>query len=93
MSGGHFGYCGYDYIRVRRFSDELEEEIANNDKGAIQKGTYSEEFYPNYKPEVISYLKAQIPKMRKLAEIMKHIDYLYSGDHGEDSFFVASERS
>jgi hypothetical protein len=24
--------------------------------------------------------------MRKMAEIMRHIDYLYSGDHGEDSF-------
>ena len=26
--------------------------------------------------------------MRKMAEIMRHIDYLYSGDHGEDSFMV-----
>jgi hypothetical protein len=24
--------------------------------------------------------------MRRVAEIMRHIDYLYSGDHGEDSF-------
>ena len=24
--------------------------------------------------------------MRKMAEIMRHVDYLYSGDHGEDSF-------
>ena len=24
--------------------------------------------------------------MRKIAKIMRHIDYLYSGDHGEDSF-------
>jgi hypothetical protein len=24
--------------------------------------------------------------MRKVSEIMRHIDYLYSGDHGEDSF-------
>ncbi len=24
--------------------------------------------------------------MRKMAEIMRHIDYLYSGDHGDDTF-------
>ena len=26
--------------------------------------------------------------MRKVSEIMRHIDYLYSGDHGEDTFMV-----
>ena len=31
-------------------------------------------------------MKAQLPKLRKMAEIMRHIDYLYSGDHGDDSF-------
>ena len=35
---------------------------------------------------MIDYLKAQLPKMRKMAEIMCAVDYLYSGDHGEDSF-------
>ena len=35
---------------------------------------------------MIEYLKEQLPKMRKMAEIMRHIDYLYSGDHGDDSF-------
>jgi len=35
---------------------------------------------------VIEYLKEQLPKLRKMAEIMRHIDYLYSGDHGDDSF-------
>ena len=34
----------------------------------------------------IEYLKKQVPKMRKMSEIMRHIDYLYSGDHGDDSF-------
>lgn len=41
---------------------------------------------PNHDPKVLEYLKAQIPKMRKMAEIMRHIDYLYSGDHGDDTF-------
>ncbi len=86
MSGGHFGDCGYDYYKVSQFADELEVEIENNGKGRQEDRTYGEMWYPDHEPEVIEYLKDQLPKMRKMAEIMRHIDYLYSGDHGDDSF-------
>lgn len=86
MSGGHFGDCGYDYYKVAQFADELEEEIQRNGKPRNEDRTYGEEWYPNHDPEVIEYLKEQLPKMRKIAEIMRHIDYLYSGDHGDDTF-------
>jgi len=84
MSGGHFGDCGYDYYKVSQFADELEVEIDNNGKEGNTDDGYS--WYPNHDPEVIEYLKEQVPKMRKIAEIMRHIDYLYSGDHGDDTF-------
>jgi len=80
MSGGHFGYCGYDYFKVAQFADELEQEIANN----LVEDEYG--YSPNHEPEVIEYLKEQLPKLRKIAEIMRHIDYLYSGDHGDGTF-------
>lgn len=80
MSGGHFGDCGYDYYKVTQFADELEVEIENN--GEVNEDGYKYEF----DSDVIDYLEAQLPKMRKMAEIMRHIDYLYSGDHGDDSF-------
>ena len=80
MSGGHFG--DYDYYRVAQFADELELSIENN--GKVDE--YGDKH--NYDPDVIDYLEAQIPKMRKMAEIMRHIDYLYSGDHGDDSFLL-----
>ena len=86
MSGGHFGNCGYDYYKVAQFADELEEEILNNGRKREDSGYYGEEYYHSLDSEVIEYLKEQLPKMRKMAEIMRHIDYLYSGDHGEDSF-------
>jgi hypothetical protein len=86
MSGGHFGNCGYDYYKVAQFADELEEEILKNGQKREDSGYYDEEYYPSFEPEVIEYLKEQLPKMRKMAEIMRHIDYLYSGDHGDDSF-------
>ena len=82
MSGGHFGNCGYDYYKVAQFADELEVEIQNNNK----PDEY--EYAPNFSPETIKYLRKQLRQMRKVSEIMRHIDYLYSGDHGEDSFMV-----
>ena len=81
MSGGHFTDCGYDYYKVKQFADELEDEIRHNGKVG-EEG----DWYPNHSDEVIEYLKEQVPKMRKMAEIMRHIDYLYSGDHGDDTF-------
>ena len=86
MSGGHFGNCGYDYYKVYQFADELEDEILNNGRERNDTGYYGIDHYPNFPDEVIEYLKEQLPKMRKMAEIMRHIDYLYSGDHGDDSF-------
>ena len=82
MSGGHFGNCGYDYYKVAQFADELEVAIDNNGK-VDEYGDKHE-----YDPDVIDYLEAQIPKMRKMAEIMRHIDYLYSGDIGDDGFLL-----
>jgi hypothetical protein len=83
MSGGHFCDCGYDYYKVVQFADELEEEIQNNNK----PDEYG--YAPNLSPETIKYLRKQLRRMRKVSEIMRHIDYLYSGDHGEDSFMYS----
>jgi hypothetical protein len=88
MSGGHFTDCGYDYYKVAQFANELEVEIENNGKARDEDRTYGYEWYPNHDPDVIDVLQEQIPKLRKMAEIMKHIDYLYSGDIGDDSFLL-----
>ena len=80
MSGGHFNSNGYIYYRVYEFADELENEIQNNNR----PDEYN--YAPEYKEEVIQFLKCKVEEIRKLAKIMKEIDYLYSGDHGEDTF-------
>jgi hypothetical protein len=82
MSGGHFGDCSYDYYKVAQFADELEVEIENNGK-VDEYGWKS-----NHDPDVIDVLQEQLPKLRKMSEIMKHIDYLYSGDIGDDGFLL-----
>ena len=86
MSGGHFG--DYDYYKVDQFADELEVEIENNGKSKDDSGYYGEKWYPNHDPDVIDVLREQIPKLRKMATIMRDIDYLYSGDIGDDGFLL-----
>ena len=85
MSGGHF-YPEYCYNQISSFADDVENDIENNGKEREDTGYYGEKYYPKYSDEVIDYIKSQIPQMRKISEIMRHIDYLYAGDHGEDSF-------
>ncbi len=80
MSGGHFNNNDYIYYRVYEFADQLENHIQNNDK----ENDYG--YCPNYSQEVIEFLKPKVEEIRKIAKLMKEIDYLYSGDHGEDSF-------
>ncbi len=80
MSGGHFNYNGYIYFQVEEFANQLEKDIANNN--IPDEYGYSSA----YNNEVIDYLKFQVSKIRQMAETMRAIDYLYSGDHGEDSF-------
>ena len=79
MSGGHF-YPDYAYHKVSGFAYEVEQEIENNNK----EDEYG--YAHNYSPEVIEYIKSQIPQMYKVAEIMRAVDFLYAADHGEDSF-------
>ena len=84
MSGGHFNGNGYIYHQVSQFAYELEEEIRHNGKAGTD-GDHSN-YYSNHSSEVIEYLEEQVHFIHKMADIMRHIDYLYSGDHGEDSF-------
>jgi len=87
MSGGSFNNNGYIYYQVHQFADELEHEIENNDL----KDEWG--YYRGYGEEVLSYLREQIPILRNLSQVMRDIDYLYSGDHGEDSFLKRVKRN
>ena len=80
MSGGHFNDNGYIYHQVSQFAYELENEIQNNNV----KDDYG--YASDYNQEVIEYLEDQVHFLHKMADIMRHIDYLYSGDHGPDTF-------
>lgn len=87
MSGGTLQpqYC---YYQVNQFADELENEIENNDREDERNYNYA----PHFNEETLKILRTQLPMIRKLGRVMKEIDYLYSGDHGEDSFRRVMER-
>ena len=80
MSGGHFNHNNYIYYQVYQFADELEHEIERNN-------TKDEWGYaPSLSEETLNLLRQKVIEIRKISEEMRHIDYLYSGDHGEESF-------
>ena len=76
MSGGHFGYQQY---KLEDMADEIRNLIALNESPTFNK----EE---KYSAETIAkFLEAD--KALRLAAVMVHrIDWLVSGDDGEESF-------
>lgn len=86
MSGGHFVGSSYPYYSVNQFADELENEIENNNK----EDEYG--YCLKYSEETLAYLREQVRNIRKLSETMRAIDYLYGGDHDEDSFMRAVKK-
>ena len=80
MSGGHFNDCGYIYHKVSQFAYELENEIQNNNV----KDEWG--YASNYNQEVIEYLEEQVHFLHKMADIMRAVDFLYSGDYSDETF-------
>ena len=78
MSGGAFDYA---YFNVEQFADELEFKIKNRHI----ENVYGELPY-QFSDEVIEKLLKIIPITRKTSKLMKEVEWLYSGDNGEDSF-------
>lgn len=97
MSGGHFDY---DQYRIGYIADSIEKEIEKNgrektpqeikDENWHDPNWYDEypedKFYYKYPDEVIEKFKTAVVKLRE-AQIYAHrIDWLISGDDGEESF-------
>jgi hypothetical protein len=81
MSGGHFDYKQYELGRI---ADEIEQLILVNDSEEVDK--YGDRKGYSYSPKTIA--KFKLARMALLcAEIYaQRIDWLVSGDDGEDSF-------
>ena len=81
MSGGHFQYKQYELGQI---ADEIEQLILDNDSKEVSE--YGDTKGYGYSPQTIA--KFKLARMTiLLAQIyVQRIDWLVSGDDGEDSF-------
>jgi hypothetical protein len=73
MSGGHFEYQQY---RLNDLAGEVERLIATNGNNE----------WRNYSSETIAKFKEAVDVLRKAEEMLQRIDWLVSGDDGEETF-------
>jgi hypothetical protein len=81
MSGGHFNY---DQDRIWYIVDGINELIDNNDKE--MENDFGETYTVAYKPETIAKFKEAVHTLSIAAKMAKRIDWLVSGDDGEETF-------
>ena len=77
MSGDSFNHF---YIRMHDFANELEQKINNNN--VPNEFGYAE----NLSDETIANMKTSLLLMKSCAILSHEIEWLYSGDTGEDHF-------
>ena len=77
MSGGSFRYA---YNHVEQFVEELHNKIDDNDK----PNEWGDGF--GFSPEVLVKLQEAVHIATLSAKLMKEVEWLYSGDTGEDTF-------
>jgi hypothetical protein len=81
MSGGAFDYREH---HIDEIVETIEEAILTND--SIEKNEWGDDVGRHYSEETISEFKKAV-EILKLAKVYAHrIDWLLSGDDGEDSF-------
>ena len=85
MSGGHFDYNQY---KIGYIADEVEQLIERNGKEIPKqyRNSWDGEKYYEYPPEVIEKFKEGVEILRKAQIYAQRIDWLVSGDDGNESF-------
>lgn len=93
MSGGHFDY---DQYKIDQIANDVEQVILQNGKEIPykdlddwQKRDYDRNNPPKYydfPPEVIEKFKEGLKVLRKAYIYAQRIDWLLSGDDGEENF-------
>jgi len=81
MSGGHFNY---DSSVMSRFADDLKHELDINDTS--EKDEYGDKVGARYSKKTVAVLKRCHAIIAIAGDLAKEIEWLYSGDHGEESF-------
>ena len=81
MSGGSFDH---DCFKITQFADDLRHEIEiNNDKTL---NTWGEERGWNFSDVTVEKLSECLAIIERAGQLAREVEWLYSGDHGEESF-------
>jgi hypothetical protein len=81
MSGGHFEYQQY---RLHDIASQIKELIESNDDESLNEWGYR--CGHGYSAETIEKFKIAVDTLEKAAIMAQRVDWLVSGDDGEDSF-------
>ena len=81
MSGGHFNYKQHHLLEI---SEDIESAIFNND--STEKNEWGDNIGNRYSPETISAFEKAVKALKLAYVYAQRIDWLLSGDDGEDSF-------
>ncbi len=81
MSGGRFGYQQH---RITDIATEIEHLIKINNAQDLDE--YGQKIGRNYPPEIIERFKLAVDILKCASAMAHEIDWLVSGDNGEDSF-------
>jgi hypothetical protein len=81
MSGGHFDYGCFC---ISQFADELKHEIEINDDETKDK--FGDTRGYGFKEETVFRLVTAHRIIETAGKLAREIEWLYSGDHGEESF-------
>lgn len=87
MSGGHFNYTQYPIQEAAR---DVQLLIDNN--GNLEVDRWGERLHYNFSPEVIEKFREAQKTLEKAGKMLHEVDYLVSGDTGEDSFMIRWKR-
>jgi len=81
MSGGHFQYKQWE---IGNIADEVEQIIIDNDSEELNE--WGDRKGNGYSKETIEEFKKALVTLRQAHIYVQRIDWLVSGDDGEDSF-------
>lgn len=94
MSGGHFSYQQY---RINDIVDSIEQEVIKSGKPIPEKAWdyYDRQYYKEHPEEAVNYdypepilrrFEEAVYALKKAAIYAQRVDWLLSGDDGEESF-------
>ena len=83
MSGGHFNYKQHHLLDM---ADDIGSQILTND--STEKNEFGDNIGNRYSPETIAEFEKAVKALKLAYAYAQRIDWLLSGDDGEDSFHI-----